>query len=272
MRRRETRNEAAHAPVEPSSPTFRLPAITAALRRRSPPGPRRRAPTTRSGHRLQARSHRPRRCQPGRVELDDPLLAAPEHRGRQEDDRPLRGRDAREPRGGPPVPAQVYLADKCPADTLIGRARRTSTCCRTRRGHDQPGRIYNQELLGNEAGRLGIIVDAPVQDVPDCAVLRAQQRRLRARRRARRPAAHAARRRQHPDPPPEVHAVRHRQGPEVHARPDQLLAERVHRRGEAYDHPGSASGPSDSYTPTDCDKLPFAPTFSMSVGRQGHDR
>ena len=24
---------------------------------------------------------------------------------------------------------------------------------------DEPGRIYNQELLGDEAGRLGIIVD-----------------------------------------------------------------------------------------------------------------
>ena len=36
--------------------------------------------------------------------------------------------------------------------------------------------------------------------------------------------------------------------------------------GEAYDHRGFVAGPSDSYTPTDCDKLPFAPTFAMSVG------
>ena len=28
-------------------------------------------------------------------------------------------------------------------------------------------------------------------------------------------------------------------------------------------------GPSDSYTPTNCDKLPFAPTFAMSVGDKG---
>ena len=41
--------------------------------------------------------------------------------------------------------------------------------------------------------------------------------------------------------------------------------------GEAfgYDHPGSVSGPSDSYTPTNCDKLPFKPTFAMAVGSQG---
>jgi hypothetical protein len=39
--------------------------------------------------------------------------------------------------------------------------------------------------------------------------------------------------------------------------------------GEAYDHPGWVQGPSDAYTPTECDKLPFAPTFSMSVGDVG---
>ena len=48
-----------------------------------------------------------------------------------------------------------------------------------------------------------------------------------------------------------------------------MLAEGLDGRRRGYDHPGFVQGPSDSYTPTNCDKLPFAPTFAMSVGDKG---
>ena len=61
----------------------------------------------------------------------------------------------------PKCPRDVYLADQCPADTLIGSSEADI--------HVLPpvgpvvteqGRIYNVVQQGAEAGRLGIIVDA----------------------------------------------------------------------------------------------------------------
>ena len=61
----------------------------------------------------------------------------------------------------PKCPRDVYLADQCPADTLIGSSEADM--------HVLPpvgpvlteqGRIYNVVQQGAEAGRLGIIVDA----------------------------------------------------------------------------------------------------------------
>ena len=136
------------------------------------------------------------------------------------------------PEAVPKCPRDVYLADQCPADTLIGSSEAdVHVLPPVGPVLTEPGRIYNVVQQGTEAGRLGIIVDATLQGVPRGGVLRAQQGRLRARRRPRQPAAHAARHRRHPDPPPEVHAVRHRAGPQVHARPDIVLAEGLDRRG-----------------------------------------
>ena len=49
----------------------------------------------------------------------------------------------------------LWVADACPADTLIGSSQAV-----IERPRGENGRIYNQELLADEAGRLGIIVDA----------------------------------------------------------------------------------------------------------------
>ena len=58
------------------------------------------------------------------------------------------------PEAVPHCPQALYLADACPADTLIGSSQAVVNGLVT-----ENGRIYNQELLAGEAGRLGIIVD-----------------------------------------------------------------------------------------------------------------
>ena len=135
----------------------------------------------------------------------------------------------------------------------------------------EPGRIYNQELLADEAGRLGIIVDAATgQAVPDRSVLRAHHRRLRARRHPRR---HSAADPRHPDHEAQLHAVRDRAtGATSPAAPTSCSLKVSTGEAFGYEHNVSVGGPSSSYTPTRCETLPFKPTFDMRVGSPRHHR
>ena len=64
------------------------------------------------------------------------------------------------PEAVPHCKQELYLADACPADTRIGESvARIHVLPPAGPVIEEPGRIYNQELLGDEAGRLGIIVD-----------------------------------------------------------------------------------------------------------------
>ena len=170
----------------------------------------------------------------------------------------------------PKCPRDVYLADQCPADTLIGSSEADI--------HVLPpvgpvlteqGRIYNVVQQGAEAGRLGIIVDAASKAFLEAAfyvrnkgdygldgdldnlprnlfgVGDIQIRRLK------------------------FTLFGTVQGRRFTRGPTSCSLKVSTGEGEAYDHPGFVQGPSDSYTPTNCDKLPFAPTFAMSVGDKG---
>ena len=174
----------------------------------------------------------------------------------------------------PKCPRDVYLADQCPADTLIGSSEAdVHVLPPVGPVLTEPGRIYNVVQQGTEAGRLGIIVDATSQGVPGGGVLRAQQGRLRPRRGSRQPAA----RRSWVSADIQIRRLKFTlfgtvQGRRFTRGPTSCSLKVSTGEGEAYDHPGFVAGPTDSYTPTDCDKLPFAPTFAMSVGRQGQHR
>ena len=64
------------------------------------------------------------------------------------------------PEAVPHCPEAVYLADACPPDTLIGSAGgEIDAAPNTRTTVAVSGRIYNEQLLAGEAGRLGIILD-----------------------------------------------------------------------------------------------------------------
>jgi hypothetical protein len=179
------------------------------------------------------------------------------------------------PEAVPHCPQPLYLADACPADTLIGSAG----------GDIDPlpnsgttiavhGRIYNQELLADEAGRLGIILDtAPTKTfltapfyvrsngdygldgvldnlpraLTDAAFLgNTQIKRLsftlfgivNGRKFTRAPTSC-----------------------DLHVSTGEVYG---------YDDPTPvADAAPSSYTPTNCSKLPFKPTFSMKVGSKG---
>jgi hypothetical protein len=133
----------------------------------------------------------------------------------------------------------------------------------------EPGRIYNVVQQGTEAGRLGIIVDASSKAFLEAAfyvrnkgdygldgdldnlprtllgIGDIQIRRLK------------------------FTLFGTVQGRNFTRAPTSCSLKISTGEGEAYDHPGFVAGPSDSYTPTECDKLPFAPTFAMSVGARG---
>jgi hypothetical protein len=174
------------------------------------------------------------------------------------------------PEAVPKCPRDVYLADNCPPDTLIGSSEADI--------HVLPpvgpvlteqGRIYNLVQQGAEAGRLGIIVDAASKAFLEAAfyvrnkgdygldgdldnlprtlfgVGDIQIRRLK------------------------FTLFGMVQGRRFTRGPSSCSLKVSVGEGEAYDHPGWVTGPSDSYTPTECDKLPFAPTFAMSVGGAG---
>ena len=175
------------------------------------------------------------------------------------------------PEAVPKCPRAQYLADNCPADTLIGSSEADV--------HVLPpvgpvltehGRIFNEELQGTEAGRLGIIVDtAPTKTFLEAPfyVRSTGDYGLDG----------------HLDNLPrtiagigEIQIRRLKftlfgtvQGRNFTRGPTSCSLKVSTGEGEAYDHPGFVSGPADSYTPTDCDKLPFHPTFAMSVGEPG---
>jgi hypothetical protein len=170
------------------------------------------------------------------------------------------------PEAVPHCPQAQYLADNCPPDTRIGDAEADIQVFPGPPVTER-GRIYNQELLGGEAGRLGIIIDtapsksfltAPffvrtggdfgldgvLDDIPRVA--------------------------------PGVQVTRlsftlyGSVGGRNFTRAPTSCSLKV-STGEAfgYEHTESVGGPSDSYTPTGCDALPFKPTFAISVGSKG---
>ena len=64
------------------------------------------------------------------------------------------------PEAVPHCKQELYLADACPADTRIGESiARIHVLPPAGPVVEERGRIFNQELLADEAGRLGIIVD-----------------------------------------------------------------------------------------------------------------
>src|SRR5439155_3839687 len=64
------------------------------------------------------------------------------------------------PEAVPHCPQANYLADTCSADTLIGSSEADiQVLPPVGPTITQTGRIFNQELLAGEAGRLGIIMD-----------------------------------------------------------------------------------------------------------------
>lgn len=175
------------------------------------------------------------------------------------------------PEAVPHCPQALYLADNCPPDTLIGSSESdidpfpnlgvVTTVT---------GRIYNQELLGGEAGRLGIIVDtlpsktfltAPfyvrsngdygldgvLDDLPRtiAGFGNIQIKRLK------------------------FTLFGTANGRNFTRGPTNCSLHTSTGEAFAYDHPEAATGPSDAYLPTGCDRLPFNPAFSISVGARG---
>ena len=174
------------------------------------------------------------------------------------------------PEAVPKCPRDVYLADQCPANTLIGSSEAdVHVLPPVGPVLTEPGRIYNVVQQGKEAGRLGIIVDATSKAFLEAAFFvrnkgdygldgdldnlprtllgigDIQIRRLK------------------------FTLFGTVQGRKFTRAPTSCSLKTSIGEGEAYDHPGFASSAPDSYTPTDCDKLPFAPTFAMSVGSRG---
>jgi hypothetical protein len=166
------------------------------------------------------------------------------------------------PEAVPHCPQALYLADACPADTLIGSSQAVVNGLVT-----ENGRIYNQELLGGEAGRLGIIVDAStgklfltapfyvrtdgdygldgiLDDIPRLT------------------------------PGTQITKLSFTlfgkaQGRNFTRGPTSCSLKISTGEAFGYEHDVSVSGPSSSYTPTECYRLPFKPTFAISAGSPG---
>jgi hypothetical protein len=177
------------------------------------------------------------------------------------------------PEAVPHCKQELYLADACPADTRIGESvARIHVLPPVGPVLEERGRIYNQELLADEAGRLGIIVDtAPAKtfltapfyvrtegdggldgildDLPRAiaGVGDIQIRHL------------------------EFTLYGTVQGRNYTRGPTSCSLKVSTGDGYAYDHPGAIGGPAapSTYTPTGCEKLPFKPTFDMRVGSAG---
>jgi hypothetical protein len=178
------------------------------------------------------------------------------------------------PEAVPHCPQAQYLADACPADTLIGSSSGDIDILpNTGVTSTVTGRIYNQELLADEAGRLGIILDTPgtktfltapfyvrsdgdygldgvLDDLPRALTQlgagNTQIKRLSFTLFG------------------VVNGRRFTRGPtncSLHVSTGEAIG---------YDDPTPVKdGPISSYTPTNCDKLPFQPAFSISVGSNG---
>ena len=171
------------------------------------------------------------------------------------------------PEAVPKCPRDVYLADNCPPETLIGSSEAiVHTLPPAGPVLTEPGRIYNVVQQGKEAGRLGIVVDAISKVFLEAAFyvrntgdygLDGDLDNL--------PRTIAG--------IGDIHILQLKftlfgtvQGRNFTRGPTSCSLKVSTGEGEAYDHPGFVQGPADSYTPTLCDKLPFAPTFAMSVG------
>jgi hypothetical protein len=172
------------------------------------------------------------------------------------------------PEAVPHCPENLFRADACPPDTRIGEAAADVTVFG---GVTTPntGRIYNEQLLAGEAGRLGIIVDtvpektfltAPfylrdtdygldgiLDDIPRIA--------------------------------PGVQITRLAftlygdvQGRHFTRAPTSCTVHTSTGEAYAYDHPEPASGPSSSLTPTGCERVPFKPGFRIVVGSKSENR
>jgi hypothetical protein len=178
------------------------------------------------------------------------------------------------PEAVPHCPQAQFLADACPADTLIGSSSgEIDVLPNNRVIQAVSGRIYNQELLAGEAGRLGIILDTPgtktfmtapfyvrsdgdygldgvlddlTRTLTQFGVGNTQITKLSFTLFG------------------VVNGRKFTRGPtncSLHVSTGEALG---------YDDPTPVKdGPISSYTPTNCDKLPFKPTFSISVGSKG---
>ncbi len=174
------------------------------------------------------------------------------------------------PEAVPKCPRTAYLADNCPPETLIGSSE-ADVHVLPPGGPvlTEPGRIYNLEQQGTEAGRLGIIVDASSKAFLEAAFYVRSKGDYGLDG--------------HLDDLPrtllgagdiQIRRLKFTlfgtvQGRKFTRGPTSCALKVSTGEGEAYDHPGFVSGPVDSYTPTGCDKLPFRPTFAMSVGSRG---
>jgi hypothetical protein len=171
------------------------------------------------------------------------------------------------PEAVPHCPQALYLADSCPPDTLIGSAEANIAAGGVPVPAPLPGRIYNQELLEDEAGRLGIIVDstptktfltAPfyVRTQSDYGLDGVLDNIGRLE--------------------PAVQITRLSftlfgtvQGRNFTRGPTSCSLKVSTGEAFGWDHNESVAGPSSSYIPTGCDKLPFRPTFAISIGSHG---
>ena len=166
------------------------------------------------------------------------------------------------PEAVPHCPQANYLTDTCPADTLIGSSEAVVNGLIT-----EHGRIYNQELLGGEAGRLGIIVDASTGKLFLTAPFYVRSNgdygldgvlddipRL--------------------TPGTQITKLSFTlfgtaQGRNFTRGPTSCSLKTSTGEAFGYEHDVSVSGPSSSYTPTECERLPFKPSFSISAGSTG---
>jgi hypothetical protein len=180
------------------------------------------------------------------------------------------------PEAVPHCPQSLYLADACPADTRIGTAGgEIDVMPNTRITVAVTGRIYNQELLADEAGRLGIILDtaptktfmtAPfyVRSNGDYGLDGLLDQLPRALTDLSLVGGNTQITRLSFTLFGIVNGRKYTRAPtscDLHV-----------STGEVYGYndptPVADAAPS-SYTPTNCSKLPFKPTFSMKVGSKG---
>jgi hypothetical protein len=176
----------------------------------------------------------------------------------------------------PHCPQAQYLADTCPADTLIGSASgKIDPAPNLGVTVDVTGRIYNQELLAGEAGRLGIILDTPVNKTfltapfyvrsdGDYGLDGVLDDLPRALTQLSTVGGNTQIKQLSFTLFGTVNGRKFTRGPtncSLHVSTGEAIG---------YDDPTPVTnGPSSSYTPTDCDKLAFKPTFSISAGGKG---